>query len=388
MGPPAGRHPPMSWDFLLDSVLTWILLLQLALILWNQHVMRRPQPYRWGEDAPLVSVLVPARNEEEMVGACIERLLAQDYPNLEIIVLDDDSDDTTFKIVKAIEDPRVRLVPGRVLPLGWTGKNWACHQLSLLAGGDLMCFVDADTLVEPGTISAAAGRLYEEKAGLVSLLPRSKPESVSAAVLLPMVTHALLGLFPAYLVHSSRFPHVSVAIGPFILVTRDAYRAAGGHAANPESIVDDVDLSRGVKAAHYPVRLANGTDLVQTRWYGKFGAIWQGFSKNAYGGIGYNLLFGMAVVFVAMPLLITPFLRVGLGLWNGHVPAVALRQVLLLLAARALTAHLGRDRQWTTPFHALTVAFWGLTLAWSMTLSSTGRPVTWKGRDTVTRPAD
>ncbi len=378
----------MSWDFLLNSVLTWILILQLALILWNQRVMRRPQPYVWDEGAPLVSVLVPARDEEELVGECIERLLAQDYPNLEIIVLDDDSNDATNAIAAGFQDPRVRLVSGRALPLGWTGKNWACHQLSLLAAGKLLCFVDADTLLEPGAISAAAGRLHEERAGLVSLLPRSKPESVSAAVLLPMVTHALLGLFPAYLVHSSRFPSVAVAIGPFIMVTRDAYRAAGGHAANPESIVDDVDLSRNVKMAHYPVRLANGTDLVQTRWYGKLGDIWQGFSKNAYGGIGYNALFGLAIVLVAMPLLVTPFWRVCLGLWNGHVPAVALRQLILLLAGRALTAHLGRDRQWATPLHALTVAFWGTTLAWSMTLSSTGRPVMWKGRDTVTRPAD
>jgi chlorobactene glucosyltransferase len=378
----------MSLDFLLDSVLTWVLLFQVVLILWNQHIMRRPQPYRWGENAPLVSVLIPARNEEEMVSTCLEKLLAQDYPNLEIIVLDDDSSDATYDIAAAVEDPRVRVVSGRALPPGWTGKNWACHQLSLLAAGDLLCWVDADTLLEPGAVSAAAGRLHEEKAGLVSLLPKSKPESVSAAVLLPMVSHALLGLFPAYLVHSSRFPSVSVAIGPFILMTRDAYKAAGGHAANPESIVDDVDLSRGVKMAGYSVRVANGTDLVRTRWYTSFGAIWQGFSKNAYGGIGYDLFFGLGIVFVGMPLLLTPFVRLGLGLWSGQVPAVVLRQVLLLLASRALTAHLGRDRQWATPFHALTIAFWGTTLAWSMTLSSTGRPVTWKGRETVTRPAD
>ena len=378
----------MSWDFLLDSVLTWILIFQIVLILWNQRVMRRPQPCQWGEKAPLVSVLVPARDEEDLVGRCIEGLLTQDYPNLEIIVLDDESHDATYDIVASIENPRLRLVSGKALPTGWTGKNWACHQLSQLATGDLLCFIDADTVLEPGAISAAAGHLREEQAGLVSLMPRSEPESVSGAVLLPMISHGLLGLFPTSLIHHARNSKIAIAFGPFVMVTREAYRAAGGHAAKPEAIVDDVELSRSVKAAQYPVRLANGTDLVQTHWYRELGEIWRGFSKNAYGGVGYNPVFGLAVLFVLTPALLIPFLRVGFGLLAGPVPAVALRQVILLLAGRALTAHLGRDRQWTTPLHPLTVGFWGVTLAWSMILSTTGRAVIWKGRETITRPAD
>lgn len=378
----------MSWDFLFDRVLTWILLLQLGLIVWNQRAMFRPLPRSWPDNAPLVSVLVPARDEERRIGRCLERLVAQDYPNLEIIALDDGSLDRTADIVRNFADRGVRLVAGRPLPDGWSGKNWACHQLSEIAAGELLCFVDADTVVEPGAISAAAGVLQEERAGMVSMLPRSDADSVSGDVLLPMVTHALLALFPVSLIHNTRTPGLALAFGPFMLMTRAAYVTAGGHAAEPDHVVDDVQLSRRIKATGRRVRIVNGTDLVATRWYDGVGNIWRGFSKNAYGGLGYNPWFAMAVVGVLAPLLLVPFLRVGLGLLSGDVPTVAMWQVALLLAARALTSLLGRDPLWSIPLHPITVAFWGATLAWSMVLTSTGRTVSWKDRDVPTRPLE
>jgi chlorobactene glucosyltransferase len=378
----------MSWDFLFDRVLTWILLAQLGLILWNQRAMFRPLPRLWPDDAPLVSVLVPARNEERRIGRCLENLVAQDYPSLEIIVLDDGSLDATADIVRNFADDGVKLVAGMPLPEGWSGKNWACHQLSQVAAGQLLCFIDADTVVEPGAVSAAAGVLQEERAGLVSMLPRSDADSLSADVLLPMVTHALLALFPVSLIHNTRTPGLALAFGPFMLMTRAAYAAAGGHAAEPDHIVDDVQLSRRIKATGRRVRIVNGTDLVATRWYDGVGNIWRGFSKNAYGGVGYNPWFGMVVVGVVSPLLLIPFLRVGFGLLSGDVPTVAVWQVALLLAARALTSLLGRDPLWSIPLHPVTVAFWGATLAWSMVLTSTGRTVSWKDRDIPTRPLE
>jgi hypothetical protein len=241
-------------------------------------------------------------------------------------------------------------------------------------------------VLEPETVSAAAATLHDDDAGLVSMLPRAERGSVSGDVLLPMVSHAAFALFPAALVHTAANPRLAAAFGPFLLVTRAAYEGAGGHAAERDHIVDDVQLSRNVKAAGHGVRLVNGTDLVQTRWYHGVGDIWRGFSKNAYGALDYNPWVGSAVVFVLMPLLLTPFVRVAFGAWAGDISVIALWQVILLVAGRAVTAHLGRDAQWSTPLHAVTVAFWGMTLAWSMTLSGTHRAVTWKGRDLSTRP--
>ena len=378
----------MSRELILDWALTWLFLAQLALILWNQRTLGRPLARLWGEDAPLVSVLVPARNEEETIARCLRSLVAQDYPNLEIIVLDDGSTDATAPIVEGMAGRRIRLVRGGPLPPGWTGKNWACHQLSRAAQGELLCFVDSDTTLAPGTISAAAGLQEEEGAGLVSLLPRAERASVSGAVLLPMVPHAMFALFPMALVHRQAHSTISVAFGPFLLLPRAAYQAAGGHAAHSDAIVDDVELSRAVKMAGFPVRLANGTDLVETRWYRSLGDIWRGFSKNAYGGVGYNPWMAAAVVFGLMPVLLLPFFRVGLGIVGGDIPAVALWQVALLLSNRMLTAHLGRDPQWTTPLHPFMVAFWGLALAWSAALSATHRVVVWRGREVPTRPVE
>jgi chlorobactene glucosyltransferase len=378
----------MSRELLLDWALTWLFLAQLALILWNQRVLSRPLARLWEEDAPLVSLLVPARNEELTIGRCLRSLLAQDYPNLEIVVLDDGSTDATAAIVRSVGGASVRLVAGAPLPAGWTGKNWACHQLSQAARGDLLCFVDSDTTLAPGTVSAAAGLLEEEGAGLVSLLPRASRGSVSGAVLLPMVPHAMLALFPMAAVHRPSHPSVAVAFGPFLLLTREAYAAAGGHAARSDCIVDDVEMSRAIKAAGFPVRLANGTDLVETRWYESLGEIWRGFSKNAYGGVNYNPWMAAAVVLVLTPVLLLPFFRVGLGLAGGDVPAAALWQVALLLSNRMLTAHMGRDPQWSTLLHPLMVAFWGLALGWSAMLSATHRAVVWRDREVPTRPAE
>lgn len=378
----------MSRELILDWALTWLFLAQLALILWNQRALSRPLARLWDDEAPLVSVLVPARNEEGTIACCLRSLLAQDYPRLEIVVLDDGSTDETAAIIREVGGTRVRLLTGTPLPPGWTGKNWACHLLSLAARGDLLCFVDSDTTLAPGTISAAAGRLEEEGAGMVSLLPRAARRSVSGSVLLPMVPYAMFSLFPMAAVHRSQSPAISVAFGPFLLLSREAYDAAGGHAARSDAIVDDVEMSRAVKAAGFPVRLANGTDLVETRWYDNVADIWRGFSKNAYGGVGYNPWAAAAVVLVLMPVLLLPFLRVGLGVVGGDIPAVALWQVALLLSNRMLASHLGRDPQWTTPLHPFMVAFWGSALAWSAMLSATHRSVVWRDREVPTRPIE
>jgi chlorobactene glucosyltransferase len=378
----------MSRELILDWALTWLFLAQLALILWNQRALSRPLARLWDDEAPLISVLVPARNEEGTIACCLRSLLAQDYPRLEIVVLDDGSTDDTAAMVRAVGGTRVRLLPGTPLPSGWTGKNWACHLLSLAARGDLLCFVDSDTTLAPGTISAAAGRLEEEGAGMVSLLPRAARRSVSGSVLLPMVPYAMFALFPMAAVHRSPSPAISVAFGPFLLLTREAYLAAGGHVARRDSIVDDVEMSRAVKAAGFPVRLANGTDLVETRWYDNVADIWRGFSKNAYGGVGYNPWAAAAVVLGLMPVLLLPFFRVGLGVVGGDIPAIAVWQVALLLSNRMLVSHLGRDPQWTTPLHPVMVAFWGMALAWSAMLSATHRSVVWRDREVPTRPIE
>ena len=369
----------MSWDFVFGRLLTLVLVGHIGLILWNLRVVVRPRPVKV-EPTPRVSILVPARNEEGHIGDCLRSLLDQTHPDVEILVLDDRSTDRTAAIVRAVGGDRVRLLAGDELPEGWTGKNWACHQLARAATGEVLCFVDADTRLAPDAVAAVASTLVTHDVGLVAVMLRSDTDGVAEAVLLPMVNHAVLGLFPTSLIHRSTHPDIAIGFGPFLTVSRDAYDAAGGHAAHPSHVVDDMRLARSVKAAGREIRLVNGTDLVATRWYHGLREIWQGFSKNAYGGIAYRSGLALLAVTVLMPILVLPFVRLTVGLFTGSVPGEVLLQVALLLVGRLITSIVGRDPLWTVPLHPVTVVFWAATLAWSVTLGLTGRTVAWKGR--------
>ncbi len=376
----------MTHGLLLGEVLTILLIAQVALVVWNIRVVRRPATRRWSRDAPLLSVLVPARNEEASIATCVEALLAQDYPNFEVIVLDDRSTDGTVASTLARRDPRVRLVHGAELPKGWTGKNWACAQLAAEARGDVLCFVDADTVLHTEALSRASGELRDGDLGLVSMLLRTDTGTVAEGVLMPMVNYAVLALLPAALIERPGFPQVAVALGPFVMVTRAAYDAAGGHAAEPAHIVDDMRLARAVKASGHAVGLRNGTTLVRTRWYSGFREIWNGFSKNAYGGLDYRPGLALLALLVVAPALLFPFLRLGAALTTGGALALPALQVGLILSARAITSRAGRDPMWSVPLHPVAVAVWAGTLARSMSLARSGREIEWKGRTYATRP--
>ncbi|MFL6244108.1 MAG: glycosyltransferase [Acidimicrobiia bacterium] len=378
----------MSRAFMLGEVLTALLLAQVGLLVWNLRVVRRPPARRWQGDAAMISVLVPARNEEASIAACVDALLAQDYPNLEIIVLDDESTDGTAATVLARRDPRLRLVTGAALPDGWTGKNWACHQLATQAHGDVLCFIDATAMLSPDALSRAVGELRDSDLGLVSMLLRTDTDTASEAVLMPIVNYGLLALLPAALIEKPAFRKEAIALGPFVMVTQAAYAAAGGHAAEPAHIVDDVQLARSVKASGHRIALRNGTDLVHTRWYTGFREIWNGFSKNVYGGIGYRPGIALLTLFVVVPALLIPFLRLGAGLTTGGALAFPAAQVGLILSMRAVTSHVGRDPMWSVPLHPIAIGVWAGTFARSMVLAHTGREIEWKGRRYTTRPLE
>jgi chlorobactene glucosyltransferase len=252
-------------------------------------------------EAPLVSILVPARNEARNIEACVGSLLKQDYPNYELIVLDDHSEDGTGAIVSRLglttysEGDR-RLISAEPLPPGWTGKGWACHQLSLVARGEYLFFTDADTTHAPGTVSASVAAAQAWRADLLSAWPRLITVTWGEQLIIPMILVAGMTMYPHWLLTllqrrprvAARLPAVlrrslGAANGQFMFFSRRGYEQIGGHAALHDHLVEDVALGRAVaNRVGEGLRLFNCDSLSFStcRMYRSFGETWEGFTKN------------------------------------------------------------------------------------------------------------
>jgi chlorobactene glucosyltransferase len=232
-------------------------------------------------DAPLVSIIVPARNEARTLPTLLPSLLQQDYPRLEVIVVDDASTDDTAAIAArwAARDPRLRVICGAGPPPEWTGKSAACWQGAQAARGDWLLFTDADTCHAPAALRSALALAARERACAVSLFPRQGCEGFWERLLLPF---AYQSYFVGVNTHAlRRLDTPALANGQYYLISRAAYAAAGGHAVIASSVIDDVALAGALKRAGYPTLVARGETLVSVRMYESFGALAQGFTKNA-----------------------------------------------------------------------------------------------------------
>jgi len=277
-----------------------------------------------------VSVLVPARNEAHNIRRCLESLLTQDYPLLEVVVLDDGSTDGTPEIVAemARRDPRLRLVRGQPLPQDWMGKNFACHQLARLARGEWLLFTDADTDHRPDTISWAIEAALQNRADLLSLVPRAVTHSLGEEVLLPIIPFGLLGCFPLAVGQRLRLPSLTMALGPFMLFRREAYRRIGGHRAVRQEIAEDVVLARRVRAAGGQVVLLDGSERVDVHFYQGFREAWRGLAKSAFAALEYRLLPSLLMVLFYGFLFLWPVMLLFQGLWQGRFGEPTVRLAL------------------------------------------------------------
>jgi glycosyltransferase involved in cell wall biosynthesis len=216
--------------------------------------------------APLVSVLVPARNEERSLGACLASLSAQTHAPLEIVVIDDASGDRTPAIVAEASrrDPRLRALRLAGPPPGWTGKNFALDAGAGQARGAWICFTDADTVHAPDSVARALGFAQARGLALLSMTSRQATESFWERVVQPVVFGLLDQWFPLARVNDPASP-LAAANGIFLLVSREAYDAVGGHRAVAGEVLEDVALARRVKRSGRRIAFADGADLVAAR---------------------------------------------------------------------------------------------------------------------------
>ncbi len=265
------------------------------------------------QDAPLLSILVPARNEERCIEACVRSLVAQNYQRLEVLVLDDASSDATAAIVQRILDElpreqkkRLRLLSGAPLPAGWVGKNFACHQLAQQARGDYLLFTDADTVHAPGMAGAVLATMHEQHVALLTGQPEMVAASLGERLIVPLLNFTILTLLPVALI--PRRPETSLATGngQLLCFRRATYEEIGGHAALKGRILEDVLLARAVKAAGQRMIFVDALLLVRCRMYASFAEVWAGFSKNLFAFYSYNLPFALVALLLNLVLFVLP----------------------------------------------------------------------------------
>ena len=227
--------------------------------------------------SPAVSVIVPARNEEQCLGRCLESLAAQQGVTFEILVVDDGSTDRTKAIAESFAG--VQVLDAGPLPQGWTGKNHAVWQGAQRARGRWLLFTDADTVHEPGSLAAAVAEAEQHGAALLSYSPRQEVESFWERALMPVIFAELAATYPPSRVSDPQSA-VAAANGQYLMISREAYDALGGHRAVAGALLEDVALARLVKQSGRVLRFRYGGEAVRTRMYRSFGQMWEGWTKN------------------------------------------------------------------------------------------------------------
>ena len=343
--------------------------------------------------APLISVCIPARNEERNIRTCVEAMLAQDFPNLEVIVLDDRSGDSTPLILAEIasRDSRLHPINGSDLPKGWAGKPHALFQASAYARGEWLCFVDADTFVTRETLSSCYAKAIETKADMFTIMTFQVLGSFWEKVVMPLVMTALsVGFSPRKVNDPNRKD--AIANGQFILIKRSTYDAIGGHESVKDSIVEDKAISEKVKWNGYRLIVADGMRITRTRMYTSLPEMWEGWTKNIYLGLRDQpsmLMLGAFGGFISLVaaffLPIWPLTGIlwylgGGGWMAGAVIIQAMLFWVLLIHERAKVARKLEISPWyafTTPLGAAVFAAMMLVSTWKVV---SGKGVTWKGR--------
>jgi glycosyltransferase involved in cell wall biosynthesis len=266
-----------------------IRLLVLEIILRRQEVLTLDSPRYDKADPPLVSAILPAKDEEGNLAECLVSVRRQTYPNLEILVVDDRSTDRTGAIARGIAatDPRIRVLRIDRLPPGWTGKTHALYHAFSQARGQWLLFLDADTQHAPLSLAIMMEFARSHSAALVSLLPELRCETFWEQVVQPLAAITLMQSFPLHAVHDRR-SRLAFANGQYILVERSAYLAAGGHEAVRDRFVEDIALAERVKNQGMPIRVALVQGIVSCRMYASLGQLIRGWSRILYGALGQS----------------------------------------------------------------------------------------------------
>jgi chlorobactene glucosyltransferase len=288
-------------------------------------------------DLPFVSVLVPARNEETKIKRCLESLLAQDYPNFELIVIDDRSTDSTGTIIGelAAKDKRITFVKGKDAPDGWVGKCNALAHAVGYASGDWYIFTDADTCHNPNSIRDSVTHGINAKADLVSFVPLQELGSFWERLIMPVLLSSFLVGDPFHKVNDPDSKLFAYAYGQYIICRRSSYLAIGGHQSVRDEIVEDHALGRVFKEKGYKILVGDGKTLYSVRMYTDLQSLWWGWTKNLYSLIDSNIVFLFLIIMLINMTVLAPYLQLAFvsAMWIAGESSKALTILTQLVAA-------------------------------------------------------
>jgi glycosyltransferase involved in cell wall biosynthesis len=261
-------------------------------------LMKRP-PQPVGGTPPSVTILIPAKDEGERIRACIASALAQDYPDFDVIAINDRSTDNTGAVMDemAAGNPKLRVLHNTVPPAeGWTGKNNALHQGIKLATGQWLLLVDSDVVLEPDALSVSMSVVRRKNFDMLSLLPRLETHTLWESTLIPLAAAAASSLYLIALANTQE-TRIAFANGQYMLMSRAAYDAIGGHTAVRDRFCEDVAIARLMKNRGLRPRVSLGNEFSAVRMYSSLGAIFRGWSRIYYAapdGRPWTILTGIA----------------------------------------------------------------------------------------------
>jgi glycosyltransferase involved in cell wall biosynthesis len=272
-------------------------------------------PSRKLNENPLVSILIPARNEEKNIGNILNDIINQEYKEIEVIVFNDLSTDKTPEIVRDFAERynRIRLINSELLPEGWLGKNWACHSLSMSAKGDYLLFLDADVRIGNGIINNAISYAKRSGFALISIFPKQIFKTTGEKITVPNMNYILLSLLPLILVRISGMSSLAAANGQFMFFDSKIYKSLHPHEKMKNNKVEDIEIARFLKKEKYRIACLVGDGAIQCRMYSSFKEAVNGFSKNVRTFFGNSLIlsllfwfittFGFIIVLTELPMI-------------------------------------------------------------------------------------
>ena len=320
------------------ELVVWLLYVSAGPVLWGVYglaitlgrrkmlLMTRP-PHPFNGPPPLASILIPAKDEGERIRGCLESALGQDYPNFEVLAIDDRSVDQTGAVMDEVAavDSRLKVIHKTAPPpLGWTGKNNALWVGQRSASGDWLLFVDSDVVLEKDALSVAMSVVLRKKFDMLSLLPRLESHTIWESTLVPLAAGAASTMYLIALTNNSQLPGIAFANGQFLMISRSAYDAFGGHEVVRDRFCEDVEIAVQLKQRGLRPRISWGNDFAAVRMYSSLGAIFRGWSRIYYAArVGSPWRVLAAVLFLIFACF-TGYVAIGWGAWRiAHRPADA-----------------------------------------------------------------